>query len=278
MNNPSLDWNALRGQFPALSRWTYLNTATFGQLPVRAAAAVARHFEHRDELACADFIGWFDDFDRVRASIATLINCQASDLAFVPAASHALSLLLNGIDWRPGDRIVTLENEFPNNVYFPAMLARRGVEVVETTWERFEESITPNTRLFIASGLSYINGFRIPAAQAGRFLRQRGVLFYLDATQGLGPLRFDMGEIQPDVFAVHGYKWLLAPNGTGFCYVSPDARQWLQPAVVGWRSDRRWRQVDHLHHGEPEFADSAEKYEGGFLAPLSSTPWGRRWN
>ena len=49
------DWDAVRREFPALANWTYLNTATFGQLPRRATEAVARHFAHRDELACGIF-------------------------------------------------------------------------------------------------------------------------------------------------------------------------------------------------------------------------------
>ena len=36
-----VNWAAVRAEFPALAAWTYLNTATFGQLPTRAAQAVA---------------------------------------------------------------------------------------------------------------------------------------------------------------------------------------------------------------------------------------------
>jgi selenocysteine lyase/cysteine desulfurase len=68
------------------------------------------------------------------------------------------------------------------------------------------------------------------------------------------------------MFAVHGYKWLLAPNGAGFMYVSPELRSRLQPAVIGWRSHRDWRNHDYLHHGTPEFKEEAEKYEGGMLS------------
>ena len=64
------DWRAIRDEFPALGNWTFLNTATFGQLPRRATEAVARHFMHRDELACADFLNWFDDMQRVREKAA----------------------------------------------------------------------------------------------------------------------------------------------------------------------------------------------------------------
>ncbi len=42
-------------------------------------------------------------------------------------------------------------------------------------------------------------------------------------------------------------------------------RSTLRPIKVGWRSHKTWRDVDNLHHGIPEFAESAEKYEGGGL-------------
>lgn len=260
------NWKAIRDEFPSLQKWTFLNTATFGQLPKRATAAVNRHFAHRDELACSDFVDWYRDADRLRGKIAELIHGEAADIAFIPNTSYALSLLVGGIDWKPGDRIVTLEGEFPNNTYYPAMLESRGVELVEAPWEQFYESVTPNTRLVILSAMSYLNGFRPPAVEIGGFLRERGVLFYLDGTQGCGALGFDMRAIQPDVFAVHGYKWLLSPNGAGFMYVKPQVRKWLKPCVVGWRSDAGWRNVDYLHHGAPQFSETAEQYEGGMLA------------
>ncbi|MDX2152649.1 MAG: aminotransferase class V-fold PLP-dependent enzyme [Bryobacteraceae bacterium] len=262
----SVDWAAVRAQFPALAGWTYLNTATFGQLPQCAVEATLRHYQRRDELACYDFLSWFDDADQVRALAARLINAAPADIAFIPNASSALSILLNGIDWKPGDRIVTLENEFPNNLYAPTLTRNRGVECIEATWDTFYESINARTRLVAVSTVNYTNGFRLPAEEVAAFLRERGVLLYLDGTQSVGALRFDVAKVQPDMLAVHGYKWLLSPNGAGFVYVAPALRRTLPPAVAGWRSDKRWRQVDYLHHGSPEFVESAEKYEGGMLA------------
>ena len=261
----STDWQAWRAEFPALAEWTFLNTATFGQMPRRAVAAAMRHFERRDRFACADFMDWFDDADRIRQLCARLVHAQPSDIAFIPNASTALSLLLGGIDWKPGDRFVTLQDEFPNHYYHPLFLSGRGVEFVETCWDRFYDAITPRTRLVAISMLNYATGLRAPLAEISAFLHQRGVLFYVDGTQGLGALEFDASRLQPDVLAVHGYKWLLSPNGAGFMYVSPAVRRWLAPSVIGWRSHRGWRDHDNLHHGAPEFKTEAEKYEGGML-------------
>ncbi len=259
------DWERIRGEFPALAEWTYLNTATFGQMPRCAAEAAARHFARRDELACSDFMGWFDDADRLRGRIAGFIGCQAADIAFIQNASAALSLLMGGLDWKTGDRIVTLEDEFPNHYYYPANLRGCGVEFVETAWEGFYAALTPRTRLVAISTVNYATGFRPPLKEISQELRRRGILFYLDGTQSLGALRFDVSRMGPDLFAVDAYKWLLSPNGAGFMYVSPELRERLAPAVIGWRSHRDWRNHENLHHGAPQFAAEAEKYEGGML-------------
>jgi cysteine desulfurase/selenocysteine lyase len=260
----SIDWVTVRAEFSALEHWTYLNTATYGQMPRRANQALLRHLEHRDELACSDFLNWFDDMDRVRESIGRLIHCGAEDIAFIGNASAALGLLLDGIGWREGDRIVTLEGEFPNNLYAPHF-AGDGVELVETPWDAFYDAITPRTRLVVLSMLNYASGFRPPLEEIAPYLRERDVLLYVDGTQGLGALQFDVRAIQPSMLAVHGYKWMLAPTGAGFMYVAPEVRERLQPNVIGWRSHKGWREVDNLHHGRPEFNHAAEKYEGGMI-------------
>jgi selenocysteine lyase/cysteine desulfurase len=262
----TVDWKEVRSEFPALEHWTYLNTATFGQLPRRATKAVAQHFAHRDELACWDFLSWYDDADRLRAKIGRLICCSPEDIAFVPNASTALGILLTGLDWCAGDRIVTLEHEFPNNLYAPALLGRFGVEMVESSWERFYESVDARTRLVAISSANYNTGFVPPLEEIAPFLRARNVLLFVDGTQSVGALRFNASHIQPDMFAVHAYKWLLSPNGAGFMYVRPDLRERLRPNVVGWRSHRDWRNVDNLHHGVPELTTTAEKYEGGAVS------------
>jgi cysteine desulfurase / selenocysteine lyase len=260
-----IDWEQIRAEFPALSEWTYLNTATFGQMPRCAAEAMARHFARRDALACSDFMDWFEDADRIRARVAGFIHCQPADIAFVQNASAGLSLLLGGLDWKAGDRIVTLADEFPNHYYYPSLLGGRGVEFVETPFERFYDCLTPRTRLVAISTVNYSTGFRPPLEELSAELRRRGILLYLDGTQSLGALPFDVARIQPDLFSVDAYKWLLSPNGASFIYVSPELRERLPPAVIGWRSDRSWRNHENLVHGALEFATEAEKYEGGML-------------
>src|SRR6185369_12227988 len=251
------NWTKIRAEFPALQRWTYLNSATYGQMPRCAVDAITRHSEQRDELACTNFLDWYNETDRMRASIAGLIHADADDIAFVPNAAAALSIVVSGLAPGPDDNIVTLDDEFPSYLY--QGLARK------VPWEKFYDSIDHRTRLAAFSEVNYATGFRPPLAEVFPFLAARGVPLFLDGSQSIGALAFDVRKTPVDVLAVHGYKWLMSPTGAGFMYVSPAFRKKLPPNIIGWRSHHDWRNVDRLHTGTPEFKDAAEKYEGGGL-------------
>ena len=265
-------WDQVRRQFPVLDKWVYLDSASFGPLPQCAVEAANRHFQHRNDQACIDFLDWFTDADRVRAKVARLIGAQPADIAFAPSAGAALSWLMQGIAWEPGDQLLTLPHEFPNNLYYPLVWGRRGVELIQAplhagrfSLEDLLACVTPRTRLVVMSMVNYSTGLRPPLEEIGAALRERGVLFYTDATHSLGALRLDVRAAGIGFLALHAYKWMLSPAGIGFVYVSPEVREWLAPSIYSWRSHQDWRNVDQLHDGEPHLPEAAIRYEGGLL-------------
>src|SRR5262249_35239744 len=152
---------------------------------------IACHMARRDELACTDFLDWFDDLDGVRASCARLVNCAASDIAFVPSACTGLSFLIQGLDWKAGDEVLTPEDEFPNQLYLSAALDRFGVKLRIVPWPDLHASVTPRTRVVALSTVNYATGYRPPVEEISRFLESRDARLYLDGTQSVGVLRFD---------------------------------------------------------------------------------------
>jgi selenocysteine lyase/cysteine desulfurase len=173
--------------------------------------------------------------------------------------------LIQGLPWRAGDEVLTIEDEFPNQLYVSAALARFGAVHKVVPWAEFYASVSERTRLVVLSTVNYATGLRLPLEEISAFVAERGVLLYLDGTQSVGALEFDIRRVRPSVLCVDAYKWMLSPNGAGFVYVAPELRERLAVTVVGWRTDRDWRQVNHLNHGAPVLGDSAEKYEGGAL-------------
>jgi selenocysteine lyase/cysteine desulfurase len=167
---------------------------------------------------------------------------------------------------------MTLAHEFPNNLYYPLVWREKGVEFIEMplpegcfSLDEFRARLTARTRVVLLSTVNYSTGLRPPLEAIGALLRERGILFYVDATQSLGALRLDVESAGIGFLAVHGYKWMLSPSGAGFAYIPAATRQWLAPSIYSWRSHHDWRNVDQLHHGAPELPEAAMRYEGGVL-------------
>ena len=265
------DWNAVRKHFPTLDDWTYLNSATYGPVPNVAVEAMTDHFSTRDRTASLDFLSWYDRADRIRDKLALWIGGHADGIAFLPSAGVGLSWILHGLQWTPGDRILTLDDEFPNNLYATALMERYGVEIdrvpggTEFVLEKLMDAVGDRTRLVLMSALDYASGLRPPLEVIGREARRRGALFVVDGTQGVGAIPVDVERQSIDALICHGYKWLCCPTGIGFLYVSEPTRKLLTPITVSWRSHRDWRDVDHLHHGSPDIPTDAAKLEGGIL-------------
>ena len=158
--------------------------------------------------------------------------------------SDALSSVANGLTWRAGDNIVTFSREFPSNIY-PWLRIRDafGVEV-RMCEERngridlaeLESMIDANTRVVAVSHVQYASGFRIDLERLGRLVRQRDALFVVDVIQALGVVPTDVEAEFIDIAAGAGHKWLMAPEGVGYLYLSDRARERIQPTLVGWIS------------------------------------------
>ena len=167
---------------------------------------------------------------RVREKAARLIHCEADDIASVANASTALGILLAGLDWRAGDRILTLEHEFPNNLYAPGLLDRAGVEMVEMLLG----SLLRFGGRAHAPGLPQLGELqhRLRAA-AGRdrpiFCASAACCSISTGRKAWARCSSMSSRIQPDMLAVHAYKWMISPNGAGFMYVSPELRRAASP-------------------------------------------------
>jgi selenocysteine lyase/cysteine desulfurase len=158
--------------------------------------------------------------------------------------SDALSSVANGLTWRPGDNIVTFSREFPSNIH-PWLRIRDafGVEV-RMCLERngridlaeLESMIDHDTRIVAVSHVQYASGFRIDLQRLGRIARQHDALFVVDVIQALGVIPTNVEAEFVDVAAGAGHKWLMAPEGVGYLYLSDRARERIQPTLVGWIS------------------------------------------
>src|SRR3990172_8688380 len=118
----------LRAEMPITERWAYFDHAAVA--PLTALAAEALDTWATEAVTQGDTV-WPDWARRVEAwrdSAARLIGADRDEIALVPNTTAGISLVAEGLEWRPGENVVTLADEFPSNAYPWLNLASRGVE------------------------------------------------------------------------------------------------------------------------------------------------------
>jgi selenocysteine lyase/cysteine desulfurase len=172
-----------------------------------------------------------------------LIDAADEEVILGNSASYGLHLLANGLRWEEGDEVLVLARDFPATILPWLGLAKLGVRVREIRPESkvlqvgdLERAIMPRTRVLAASWVNSFDGHAMDASAIGEACRSNGVLFVLNATQGLGTCRFNVREVPVDAVVSCGFKWLCGPYGTGFCWMRSELLQEIEFNQLYWLS------------------------------------------
>jgi len=267
---------SLDREFPSRLATVQMNHAAVSPLPARAADALR---EYADLLATRGPLAFPDLAARVaslREAGARLLGVTEAlggpgSVSIVPNTTYGLGLVANGLEWRPGDVVVTTESEFPANLTPWLDLARHGVEVrrIPTrdgayTAEEVFAACDARTRLVSLSFVAYHTGFVAPAAAVGAFCRERGIAFGLDGIQAAGAIPVDVAALGVDFLSADGHKWLLGPEGCGFFFTTPAFRARLRPPS-GWLNLKRTHPTQYELGARPDYVDDASRFEIGAL-------------
>lgn len=224
----------------------HLNHAGVGPWPRRAAAAVAAFVAENAARGSLGYPAWISTEQSLRRRLADLIGAPTpADIALAKSTSEGLSVVAYGLDWRPGDNLVGIAQEFPSNRVLWESLAPLGVEYRQLNLDACSARGTDpeadllalcdqRTRLIAISWVQYARGLRLDLERLSAGCRTRGILLGLDAIQGLGALPFDLTQTPVDFLAADGHKWLLGPEGLALLYVRPGLREGLRLHQYGW--------------------------------------------
>jgi len=229
-------------EFPLFPNILYLNHAAVAPWPRRTVAAVAHFAQENGTRGAADYSSWIRTETRLRGRLAELIKAPSpTDVALVKNTSEGLSIIAYGIDWKPGDNVVGIAQEFPSNRIVWESLSTQGVAYrrldLYASSQPEAELMTlcdEHTRLIALSSVQYARGLRLDLGRLGDFCRSRGILFCVDAIQGLGVVPFDLEHAKADFVVAGGHKWMLGPEGVALLYVNPRLRPELRLHQYGW--------------------------------------------
>jgi len=276
---------AARAHFPGLLGKVFLDAACISMAPRPAVEAVEK-FLHLAMLcphpsATAQHIAMDEMRAAARPAVARLINASEDEIALVESTSHGLSLAAQSIPLEPGDRVLLSDLEFMEVAIPWLQKKREGVEIDvvpnhrgEVRAQDFAARITPRTRVIAVSSVQWSNGYRLDLAAFSQLCRERNLWLVVDAIQQLGAIPLDVRQTPVDILACGGHKWLNAPFGCGFLYVSRAALPKLRPPIAGYLSVQDppggWGQYFQTPSITPvneyQFAPAARRYEPGGTA------------
>lgn len=229
-----MDVDALRAELPVLERVAYLNTGSVGPMPraaLEAAEAELRRSLEQGRGGRAQFEHAIDLASRLRARIAGVLGADPWEVALTGATTDGVNTVLGGLGLRPGDEVVTSDEEHPGLLApLGAARERHGIEVRVAPFDLVADAVGPRTRLVACSHVSWISGRVVDTAA----LAACDAPVLLDGAQGLGALAVDVRALGCDYYAASGQKWLCGPIGSGYLYVREELVEGLSPSWPGY--------------------------------------------
>jgi cysteine desulfurase / selenocysteine lyase len=273
-----------RADFPALDRFTYLNTASTGLVP---ASIFQPAHEFEAELAQAGTTGMDEDtevgiLEDARHAAAGLLHADPAAIAIATSFTEALCQLAWWLRPGKGQNVVSTDVDFPSVTYPWHRIAEdsgcrvRLVPVLEDP-QRFDvntvaEHVDSATAVICISHVQYLTGHLLDLDDLVTLAHDRGALLIIDATQSAGQVPIDVAATGVDALITGSYKWLCSTFGAAACYLSPALLQEFRPPLVGWRStehpyslDARWRPL----------AATARRMEYSTMSYASAIAFGR---
>jgi L-cysteine/cystine lyase len=281
---------AIREELPVFERLAYLNTGTAGPLPRRTTQAIISRTEAQLRDGRSNFKVFMSEYfpmlDELRSRFARVLGAGADEIALTHHTTEGMNVAIWGLNWRPGDEIVTTSEEHDGASLPVFQAARRQgltLRVVEAgaddtmIVERITAALTPRTRLVVVSHVFFKTGTVLPLAEIAAAAHRVGALLAVDGAQSAGAIPIDARALDVDFYAIPGQKWLCGPEGVGALYVRRERVPELSPTFIGFFSLRDFTAYDTSGYFIP--APGARRYEVGtvFWPALGGMLESLRW-
>lgn len=268
--------HAYRASLPITGKCVYLNHASVGPLSDWVVDAANEHLRQQQMARTTTQDAWFDGWRLARQRVGELIGANRDEICIQANTWAGLARAFSALPLGPDDEVLFPADEFPSLYHALSELRVRGCNVRAVEADRADgivrtedilAAMSPRTRLVTTSWVNFSHGYRHNLSAIGASCREIGAWFVVDGIQGLGMLALDVKETGVHFFSSQGAKWLCAPLGSGFLYVSDRVPAHITPRLEGWFA----MELNHERYTDRSVRPktNANRFGGGTV-PLAS--------
>ena len=166
---------------------------------------------------------------RSREQIAKLIGASPKEIIFTSGSTEAINLAVKGVAemyGAKGKHMITCQAEHKAVLDTCKHLEKQGFEITylkpdktgRVTVDAVREVLREDTILVTLMWANNEVGTVTPIREIGALCRERGVLFFTDATQAVGKIPVDVEADNVDMLCLSAHK-IYGPKGVGCLYV-----------------------------------------------------------
>lgn len=184
----------------------------------------------------------------VRQRLARNFGVDTEEIAITRNASESLQICQLGFDLKAGDEVLTTDQDYPRMINtFKQRERREGIKLNQISIpvpaeddaeivRRFEEAITPNTKLILMCHIINLTGQILPVKKVVQMARKKGIPVIVDGAHAYAHFEFKHSDLDCDYYTTSLHKWLFAPHGTGMLYVRKNKIKNLWPLMAAAES------------------------------------------
>lgn len=271
-----MNLSEVRALFPHIAEnMIYFNHASNGPVHNRIKERLYEYIEERNHKMILNYDKAIIASKTAKEKLCEILGTKPDRIAWAENVSNAISLIVQGIKWQIGDRIILNDIEFPSNVYPFMNLKSEGVEIVFVKSQKgkilvddYEKLITPKTKLIAVSLVQFLTGFRIDVKKLGEICKEKGILFFVDGIQGAGAVDVNIEESNIDLFTGGSHKWFMALEGNSYFCISQKLQDLVSQKSVGWTSViDPWNLLDY----NLTLREDANRFQNGSLNMIGIT-------
>jgi isopenicillin-N epimerase len=263
-------WAAIQNSFSVTRGIINLNNGGVSPSPRVVTEALVRYIWEQED--CTAYTMWEilePQSETIRTGLAELFGCDREEVAITRNASESLEILLDGMDFKPGDEILTTTQDYPRmlttlrqrekreNLKLKLIKVPIPPKNLNEITAAFENGITDRTRLILISHVINITGQITPVKAVCDLARKRSIETIVDGAHSFAQFDFKQSDLGCDYFGTSLHKWLYAPKGTGLLYVKRDKIPKIWPLMAAEAKEandiRKFEEIG-THSAAPKLA------------------------